>query len=71
MTERDETVYVRHMLDAMDRIGQYIHGVTEDAFFSESMLQDAVVRQLEILGEAAGRISATTCRTAPSIPGPR
>jgi uncharacterized protein with HEPN domain len=68
MTERDETVYVRHMLDAIDRIGQYIHGVTEDAFFSDSMLQDAVVRQLEILGEAAGRISAATCRTAPSIP---
>ena len=68
MIERDETVYVRHILDAIDRIGRYIRGVTEDAFFADSMLQDAVVRQLEILGEAAGRISLATCRRAPSIP---
>ena len=68
MPERDETVYVRHMLDAIERIEQYISGVDEDGFFSDSMLQDAVVRQLEILGEAAGRVSKETCGRAPEIP---
>ena len=68
MLERDETVYIRHMLDAIDRIEQYISGVDEDGFFSDSMLQDAVVRQLEILGEAAGRVSRETCGRASEIP---
>lgn len=68
MPERDETVYVRHMLDAVERIEQYVAGVSEDGFFSDSMLQDAVVRQLEVLGEAAGRVSKETCAKMPEIP---
>lgn len=68
MPERDETVYVRHMLDAVERIEQYVAGVSEDGFFSDSMLQDAVVRQLEVLGEAAGRVSKETCAKTPEIP---
>lgn len=68
MPERDETVYIRHMLDAIDRIEQYVTGVDEDGFSSDSLVQDAVVRQLEVLGEAAGRVSKETCGKAPEIP---
>lgn len=71
MRERDETVYVRHMLDAIDRVGQYLRGVDEERFFADSMLQDALIRQLEILGEAAGRISKETCQATPEIPWAR
>jgi uncharacterized protein with HEPN domain len=68
MPARDETVYVRHMLDAIDRIRHYLGGVDEERFFADSMLQDAVIRQLGVLGEAAGRISRETCQAAPGIP---
>lgn len=68
MIERDESVYVRHMLDAIDRIQQSLKGVERARFFGDSILQDAVIRQFEILGEAAGRVSRETCGLAPDIP---
>ena len=38
------------------------------AFLADPLLRDGVIRQLEILGEAAGRILKETCRKAPEIP---
>jgi len=54
MRERDESVFVRHMLDAIARIESHLTDVDRANFRSNEVLQDAVVRQLEILGEAAG-----------------
>jgi len=68
MIEKDESVYVRHMLDAIDRIGQYLEGVDRANFLEDSLLQDGVIRQFEILGEAAGRVSRETCSAAPETP---
>jgi uncharacterized protein with HEPN domain len=68
MTERDETVYVRHMLDAMDRLESYVKDLSLDELSTDWMRQDAIVRQLEILGEAAGRISRENCDRIPEIP---
>jgi uncharacterized protein with HEPN domain len=45
--------YLMHMLEAADRILGYTNGVTEQSFYSNQMLQDAVVRNIEIVGEAA------------------
>ena len=71
MTERDETVYVRHMLDAIDRIARHVDGRAKADYWGSEMLQDAIVRQLEILGEAAGRISRETCAAHPEVPWPK
>jgi uncharacterized protein with HEPN domain len=45
--------YLLHMLEAADRILQYSAGVTEKQFLGNQMLQDAIVRNIEIIGEAA------------------
>jgi uncharacterized protein with HEPN domain len=71
MFERDETVYVRHMLDAIHRIERYVRDADPSRFAKDEMLQDAVVRQLEILGEAAGRVSRESCSRHPAIPWPK
>ena len=71
MSGTDEWVFVRHMLDAIDRVERYIRGVDREAFLADDILQDAVVRQLEILGEAAGRMSKPTCARSPDIPWPK
>lgn len=68
MTERDETVYIRHMLDAIDRLEKYVANRSLEDLSTDWMRQDAIVRQLEILGEAAGRISRENCERAPEIP---
>jgi len=44
--------YFEHLLQACDRILQYTSGMTHDRFLADSMAQDAVMRNIEILGEA-------------------
>ena len=46
----------------------YIQGVGEKGFLSDTGLQDSVVRRLEIIGEAAGRISPKFRARHPEIP---
>lgn len=57
MNERDDTVYLRHMLDAIAKVEEYLQGVDEKRFAQNTLLQDGVIRQLEIIGEAVKRLS--------------
>ena len=50
--QRDESVYLRHILDSIAQIELYLQGIDEAAFQQRNMVQDAVIRQLEIIGEA-------------------
>jgi len=53
---KDDGVYLRHILDAIGKIESYV-AVGRDAFMSASHWQDAVIRQLEIVGEATKNLS--------------
>lgn len=48
--------YLGHIVEAMDRIHRYVDDMTESAFLDDEKTQDAVVRNFEILGEAAHNI---------------
>ena len=54
---RDDAVYLHHMLDAANRAVQYTAGRTRDDLASDDLLALAVVRLIEILGEAARNVS--------------
>ena len=62
-----DIVYLRHILDAIAKIESYV-AVGKNVFMSTSYWQDAVVRQLEIIGEATKRISEELCSQYPEIP---
>jgi uncharacterized protein with HEPN domain len=66
--QRDDTVYLRHVGDAIAKIETYLTGVDEAIFHSQSLIQDGVIRQLEIIGEAVKRISPPIRELAPQIP---
>jgi len=68
--KRDDTVYLRHVLDAIVKIQTYPKGIDESEFQAQSLIQDGVIRQLEIIGEAVKRISVTTRNVSPQIPWP-
>jgi uncharacterized protein with HEPN domain len=57
MRKRNDAVYLQHLLDAVERIEQYTAGMTEQQFLQNTLVQDAVVRQLEIIGEASRNLS--------------
>jgi len=53
---KDIQVYLDDIIDSCDRIAQYIEGVDAERFISDVELQDAVVRRMEIIGEAVKRL---------------
>jgi len=64
---RDRT-YVGHMLGAIARIRKYVGRTRRAGFLRNALLQDAVIRNIEIVGEAAGRVSAGFAAANPGIP---
>lgn len=48
--------YLAHITQAIERIAAYLDGVSRDAFVTDTLLQDAVIRNLEIVGEASRNI---------------
>ena len=55
--KENDLVYVKHILEAIDKIGKYLGTISYDEFSKNDMVLDAVVRELEIIGEAAGNVS--------------
>ena len=66
--KKDETVYLRHILDSIVKIEDYLQDVAEERFQREGMVQDAVLRQLEIIGEATKHISEEVRQKNQHIP---
>ena len=65
---RDEMLYLRHILDAINIVEEYLHGVSESQFNNTRLLQDGVIRQIEIIGEAVRHISKDIRKTYTEIP---
>ena len=65
---KDDKIYIEHILQSIDRIEAYLSGKDHQSFSDDFMTQDAVVRQLEIIGEATKRISKELRNLNPQVP---
>lgn len=63
----DDRAYLLHIKDAIERIREYTAG-GRPAFDSERMIRDAVIRNLEIIGEATKQLSEGARNRQPSVP---
>lgn len=68
MRDKFQTSLLADMRDSAAAITAYLKGVRREAFYANSEKQDAVLRRLEIIGEAAGRILPEVQKEFPSIP---
>ena len=59
MSKRDVRLFLLDMLDAIAKIDRYTRGLNFERFAQESLVVDAVVRNLEIIGEAAKHVPET------------
>jgi uncharacterized protein with HEPN domain len=66
--KKNDQVYLLHILEAIDQIHEYTLGLDYDAFLKSRLIQDGVIRQLEIIGEATKNLSQETRDKAPQIP---
>jgi uncharacterized protein with HEPN domain len=55
---RDDLLFVEDILEAIKKIQKYIYGFSYETFIKNDMAVDAVIRNFEIIGEAATRISS-------------
>lgn len=66
MSRRSDAI-LDDVLEAIRRIESYVAGESRDSFLGTPMLQDAVARNLEIVGEAAKRLPPEVRARAPEI----
>lgn len=68
MSERSEEMYLEDMLVAAGRAIAYCEGKTFDEFLRDTKTQDAVVRNLEIFGEAVKKLSDEVRQAQKNVP---
>jgi uncharacterized protein with HEPN domain len=64
----EEKVRLTHIVEAANLIASYINGVTKEAFLSDPMRQDAVMRRIQIIGEAVRHLSHQVVTSIPDFP---
>lgn len=67
MKKNDQT-YLQDILHAIEKIEEYVKEISYDDFIRDDMRQDAVIRQLEIIGEAANKLSDDFRNAHPDFP---
>ena len=65
--KRDELVFLEDIMECIEKIGAYTEGLTEKGFEDNSEKQYAVIRRIEIIGEAVKNISTETREKYPWI----
>ena len=68
MKKRDDVDYLQHILGAILKIEEYCQGMDEHAFNKNTMAQDAVIRQFEIVGEATKNLTLTIKQKSAHVP---
>lgn len=67
---KDDIIRLRHMLDAAREAMTFAHNQTRGSLDTNRMLTLAIVKSLEVLGEAASKISKETRDTLAQVPWP-
>ncbi|WP_128545776.1 HepT-like ribonuclease domain-containing protein [Larkinella soli] len=67
MSERSNLVLLADMVEAIEAVRNYTEGLDFDTFMSAPMVRDAVVRNVQVLGEAANRVAKPFREQHPQI----
>jgi uncharacterized protein with HEPN domain len=65
--KKDMRVYLAHILECIEKIERFTRGGKEE-FLQEALIQDAVIRNLEVIGEASKRVDNSYRTSHPQIP---
>jgi uncharacterized protein with HEPN domain len=54
--KRDYKLFINDIKESLGKVEEYLNGITEEQFVKDGKLQDAVIRRIEIMGEASKNI---------------
>ncbi|MDK2978729.1 MAG: hypothetical protein PWP52_1443 [Bacteroidales bacterium] len=65
---KEDLVYIEHIMDCIRKIKDYSYHLDRDDFLKNELVQDAIIRNIEIIGEATKNVSAGFKQSYPDIP---
>jgi uncharacterized protein with HEPN domain len=68
MSEKGPTVFLRDILDCINKIAKFTENMSYQEFCANEMAKDAVLRNIEIVGEASAHVPEAVKAKYPSIP---
>jgi len=64
---KEPLIYIKHILSCIEKIQRYTLEIKEDDFLSNELIQDAVIRNFEIIGEATKKLDQNFRDKYPNI----
>lgn len=64
---KNSIIYIQHIKDCIERIKSYTEGMDEPSFLKDQLVQDAVIRNFEIIGEATKQLNTDFREKYPNI----
>jgi uncharacterized protein with HEPN domain len=68
MMKKDPVIFIEHILECIELIERYLDGKRKNDFLESTQLQDAVIRRIEVIGEAVRNIPSDFRSNYPNIP---
>lgn len=65
---KEDKIYLQHIMETINNIESFLGNVDKGSFLENIMVQSAVIRQLEIIGEAVKNLSSQLKKTYKSTP---
>ncbi|OIO19896.1 MAG: hypothetical protein AUJ23_01070 [Candidatus Magasanikbacteria bacterium CG1_02_32_51] len=67
MTKKNPLIYIEHILDSIAKVEEYLKDLKKTEFLKSTQKQDAIVRRIEIIGEAVKNIPKSLRDKYPKI----
>ena len=68
---RSEEQYLLDMVEAADAIARFLDGIARQDFLNDELRQSAVIQKIEVIGEAAGKVSQNLRNRYPDVDWPK
>lgn len=65
---KNDLAYIDHILDCIRKVQRFSRGLDLKKFSENELVQDAIIRNIEVIGEASKKISTDAKKTYPEIP---
>ena len=65
---KDDLIFIEHLLESINKIEKYVLDITVHDFVDNELIQDAVIRNFEIIGEATKHLSESFRKKHTKVP---